>query len=317
MLNTALLCPQGLGDAFLLMILAHHCQKKGHQVTFYHEKPSLLIPLFPNMSFSSYPRLEDFETVFQPYDLVFVENDHSEKAWACLRLREQNTLNNLTFLFPKRYKNIAQPRDFIFDIQLPVATNLVQATKKLLQMPEADKSNGIICPQGIKRRYEKRVILHPTSQDPKRNWTKTQFLLLAKELTLQGFDPVFVVSHQEKEDWQEIALEGHSLYISSSLTELAHLLYESGYFIGNDSGIGHLASNIGVPTLTISGNPKRVRVWRPDFTMNHVVTPSITLPNFKGIGLRCRDLYWQNFVSVGKVLRNFKRLIAKQDSHVT
>ena len=135
MLNVAILCPQGLGDALLMMIVAHHFQKKGHAVTFYHDQPDFIRPLFPKMSFTSYPSLNVFEDTFKAYDLVLIENDHSEKAWTLINLRKQQHLTNITFLFPKPCKTICEPRDYVFNKKDPVATNLAKACQKLLQMP--------------------------------------------------------------------------------------------------------------------------------------------------------------------------------------
>lgn len=317
MLNVAILCPQGLGDALLMMILSYHFQKKEHSVTFYHNQIDLIKPLFPNTSFAPYPSLSNFEEIFRDYDLVIIENDHSERAWTLIRLREQKKLNNVTFLFPKPCKKISEPRDYIFNTKVPVATNLAEASQKLLQMPDATKNNGLTLLKGIKNLHKNRVAIHPTSKDPKRNWKKKQFLSLATQLKKRGFDPVFIVSVQEKVDWEDIIAQGYSLYISTSLIDLATFIYESSYLIGNDSGLGHLASNVGIPTLTISGNPKRVRLWRPDFYTNKIVTLPLDLPNFKGIGFKFRDNYWQNFISVGKVLRNFKQLTLKKVSNDT
>ena len=314
MLNVAILCPQGLGDALLMMIVAHHFQKKEHLVTFYHNQPDLIKPLFPTMSFTTYPSINTFEEVFKMYDLVVIENDHSEKAWTLLRLRMQHKLANVTFLFPKPCKGLYEPRDYVFNTKLPVATNLAEACQRLLQMPEANKDNGLITSQGTKSLYKTRIAIHPTSKDPNRNWKKQQFLSLATKLKEKGFDPVFIVSTQEKASWEDIETKGYSLYAFPSLVELTTFLHESAYLIGNDSGLGHLASNIGIPTLTISGNPKRVHLWRPDWHLNHVVTLPFDLPNFKGIGFKFRDNYWQNFISVGKVLRSFKQLLLKKGS---
>ena len=99
-----------------------------------------------------------------------------------------------------------------------------------------------------------------------------------------------------------------------SLKEVAAFLYESGYLIGNDSGLGHLASNLNIPTLTISGNPKRVRLWRPDWALNHVVTIPFPLPNFKGIRMRVRENFWQHFIPVARTLKAFRKLTHEYES---
>jgi heptosyltransferase-3 len=46
------------------------------------------------------------------------------------------------------------------------------------------------------------------------------------------------------------------------LLEVAHQLQQSKYYLGNDSGITHLAAMLGVPTIAIFG-PTDPAVWRP------------------------------------------------------
>ena len=92
-----------------------------------------------------------------------------------------------------------------------------------------------------------------------------------------------------------------------NLSDLAGFIYESGWMIGNDSGIGHLASCLGIKTLTIARNHKTSSFWRPSWSMGIVVHPPIWIPNIKGI--RWRDKQWQKWISVGQAVRAFKHLI--------
>lgn len=154
-------------------------------------------------------------------------------------------------------------------------------------------------------RYPRRIALHPTSADVKRNWLPIQYLKLARLLKKRGFDVAFTVSAEEHPYWRHVEEEGFSLPYFTTLSETAYFLYESGFFIGNDSGLGHLASNLGVSTLTISGNHRRVRLWRPDWAPGAIITPPFPLPNFKGINFRARENWWPLFVGVKRVMRAF------------
>ena len=57
--------------------------------------------------------------------------------------------------------------------------------------------------------------------------------------------------------------------IFSSLEELTSFLYESAFFIGNDSGPGHVASALNIPTLTIGQTKDLIdnsfELWTNDF----------------------------------------------------
>lgn len=314
-MKVAILCANGLGDGLLMMIIAKNFSKRGHDITMFHEASHVLSPLFEGVSFKNYPAISSFEKEFSQFDLVLVENDHSEKAWTLIELRKNNRLSNITFLFPTPCKKAEDKRDFTFDMKKPVATNLLIASKRLLQYEDATKDTGICLPKNLTfRKYKKRVVMHPTSKDPKRNWTKEKFYRLATLLKSEGFTVTFALTKEEAQLFKEANEYGIEIPQFSNLKELAGYLFESGYLIGNDSGLGHLASSVGIPSLTISGNPKRVRLWRPDFSMNQVATLAFELPNFKGIGFRFRESYWQNFVGVRRVYKQFNQLRKAYDA---
>ncbi len=60
------------------------------------------------------------------------------------------------------------------------------------------------------------------------------------------------------------ALECVDLTGTTSLTQAAALLDHASLFVGNDSGLGHLAAARGIPTLTLfgPGRPERYRPWQ-------------------------------------------------------
>lgn len=312
MKKAALLCASGIGDGLLMMIGAHHLKLAGYLPTIFHDAAKDLSLLFESDTFIPHVPLEDLESILNQYDQVIVENDNSERAWHIFRLRKKGKLKHVTFFFPTDSKNI-QEGDFLFDPTLPVATNLSLACQKTLGTPDT-KENDLTLPQDkIFKKHPKRIIIHPTSNDPKRNWKQKQFLSLAQKLEKEGFSVVFCVGPSERKDWEKI--EGISVPKFRSLNEVKEYIYESGFLIGNDSGLGHLASNLGIPTLTVSGNPKRVRLWRPGWALGKVATLPFSLPNFKGINLRIRENFWQNFVSVSRVYQTFIELTKELCNH--
>ncbi len=305
MKQAAILCAQGIGDALLMMITSYQLKNQGYTVTFYHMKSTELSHLFSGTIFKPYPKLDEYEKVFASNNLVIVENDNSERAWKLFSLREKNLLNNLVFFFPTQSSKITK-KDFLFDPNLPIASNIALACTHLFKLPEILKDNGLTLPSNHQyRKHPKRIVIHPTSNHPHRNWTRKKFLSLASILQKKNYQICFAVSPQEKHDWSFIEQEGFRLPEFCNLRKLADYIYESGFLIGNDSGLVHLASNLAIPTLTISGNPKRIRLWRPDWHHGAVSTLSFPLPNFKGIGLSLRDNHWQRFISIKQVLKQF------------
>ena len=277
-----------------------------HSVTLFHDSFEILSPLFKEVSYKKYPSLGQFYETFSNYDLVLVENDNSEKAWTLIRLRQSKKLLNLIMLFPTKCPKAFEVGDITFNSKLCVAKNLQVASQKLLNDSSASLSNGLTLSKDLVfQKNSNRILIHPSSKDPKRNWSKEKFYSLSKQLMQKGYRVYFTISKQEQKEFKEAKSYGIKVPEFSDFLELASFMYESGCLIGNDSGLGHLASNVGIPTVTISGNPKRVRLWRPGFSSNQVVTLRFDLPNFKGIRLKIREDHWQRFISVSRVIKKF------------
>ncbi len=188
-----------------------------------------------------------------------------------------------------------------FDGRIPFVENLRRFSQNKLHFSEAVIHNGITLPKGvISRKYPKRVVLHPTSSRPGKNWPQEKFLTLATLLEEEGFEPVFILSKGEKASWPEMPFSAPDF---ETLSEVAAFIAESGSMIGNDSGIGHLASCLGLSTVTICRSKLTADFWRPAWTKGSVITPPAFLPNLKG--LRIRDNHWKRFISPQRVLRTF------------
>ncbi|WP_446012188.1 glycosyltransferase family 9 protein [Candidatus Electrothrix sp.] len=111
------------------------------------------------------------------------------------------------------------------------------------------------------------------------------------------------MSAAEQETWQPVIADRFPLHGFADVGQCAAFLYESGFFIGNDSGGGHLASCLDVPVLSIHGRKGKARIWQPGWGQVEVVTPLINV-----IGGSLRQHLWKYFLSVGTVERAFARL---------
>lgn len=307
MQSIAILSAKGIGDALLMMISANQFFEKGYKVDFYHPLADIIAPLFPNIHCVPYPSCTSLTEILHSYSCVILQNDHSNRAFLLFEQRRIGNLENLIAYFPKRSPH-KEPCDFLFDQKKSMVMNIASATKELLGLPKERTGNGIcISCNHIYKHCPRRVLIHPTSGNEKKNWSLEKYKKLANKITLSGFDPQFIMSDYEAEILKE-KLEAFSMISFSSLLDMANYIYESGFFIGNDSGLGHLASNMNIPTITIAGNAKQIMLWHPDWFFNYTITPSFPLLNCKGIGLDIRDRYWQKFVGVSQVMKSFKKI---------
>lgn len=103
------------------------------------------------------------------------------------------------------------------------------------------------------------VILHPGSGGKRKNWPFPRFKTLAERLHALGRRVHWCIGPAE----EELALpRGAEMIAEPSLRALARVLSSARAYVGNDSGITHLAAACGLRTVAVFG-PTDPRVWAP------------------------------------------------------
>lgn len=97
------------------------------------------------------------------------------------------------------------------------------------------------------------AVIHPFSGSPGKNWPLEKYRQLARGLERRM--PVHWCAGQE-----DPPLDGAQRF--DDLYELACWLAQASLYVGNDSGITHLAAAVGTPVLAIFG-PTDPAVWAP------------------------------------------------------
>jgi ADP-heptose:LPS heptosyltransferase len=115
---------------------------------------------------------------------------------------------------------------------------------------------GVAC-AGV---MENATVIHSGSGSTRKNWPHERFTELAGLLRRGGHSVLWVRGPAE-EDPEEDAQDFESARLS--LDALAATLARARLFIGNDSGVSHLAAATGAPTVALFG-PTSEAVWRPD-----------------------------------------------------
>ncbi len=294
-----LFCSFGLGDGLIALIIAHNLKREGVEVRVFHDLLIQMQDWFPGISIEKYPSSEKVKDLVDLFDVCIINADHTSMNRAVQKEADAKGC----LLLPSTRKK--QAGDFLFNRDISMAENLLLFCQEKCSIAMPVKANGLVPKDTLGyRKHSKRVVIHPTSRSKDRNWTKSKFIQLAKWLQKTGFTPVFVMTEEERQDWKD---DQFSFLVCRHLDELSSYIYESGYCIGNDSGIGHLASALKIPTLTIFRSQRKKSLWKPDFYMNIGIAPWPLLPHIKG--LRLRDKYWQVMVETWRVKRAFKRLV--------
>jgi ADP-heptose:LPS heptosyltransferase len=192
----------------------------------------------------------------------------------------------------------------IFNDKLNMVENLALVSRHILKVDHPSLENGIQSPKNLRwRHHENRVLFHPTSAFENKNWQPQKFIALAHRIKEQDLEPVFIMSKPEIKKWESVIDDQFPLHGFPTIDECTAFIYESGFFIGNDSGGGHLAANLNIPVLSIHGRKSKAQTWRPGWGTSVVVIPPINLA-----GGYLRQRYWKLFMSVNRVEKSFWEL---------
>jgi ADP-heptose:LPS heptosyltransferase len=117
-----------------------------------------------------------------------------------------------------------------------------------------------------------KIIIHPGAGSKRKRWPLERFFKLAQVLEKKGFQPQFVCGPAEPDLIGDIRNENRAVHHFSELTDLADWFKAAGGYIGNDSGVSHLAVFLGLPSVVIFGpaDPKR---WIPIGPRVQIVRP--------------------------------------------
>jgi heptosyltransferase-2 len=111
------------------------------------------------------------------------------------------------------------------------------------------------------------LAIHPGSGSERKNWPQDRWRTLLLSLCTQT-DLRFLLIGGEAEQGRLQRLASHlpaerfEIADDWPLPELAAAITRCAFFIGHDSGIGHLAAALGLPGLILWG-PSNPVIWRP------------------------------------------------------
>ncbi|MFN0165942.1 MAG: glycosyltransferase family 9 protein [Bryobacteraceae bacterium] len=114
---------------------------------------------------------------------------------------------------------------------------------------------------------ESRVVIHPFASNAAKRWPLERFLRVGEELSSDGWEVCYTAGPEESMD---LAVRFENLW------ELACWLSTATLYIGNDSGIAHLAAAAGTPVLVLFG-PTDPAIWAPRGDVVRVVTQMLTV----------------------------------------
>ncbi|OYY50525.1 MAG: hypothetical protein B7Y48_01900 [Methylophilales bacterium 28-44-11] len=327
-----------LGDSLLYLLLAENLKNNGYDTTYFGNVGHQLRAWLPKLKIAPHPPLDEMQQVLSDFQLVIMsptkamrerflsapgyleemrcqyllicqhapDNWHYDRNTRLRNLLTPEIFNSIKFITNAgnsiRYKSFK--RESAVDI-------LCSYMRERMNLSTIDRNVHIQPLANLEfRKNKRRVIVSPDSAGPdEKNWGENQFLTLCKKLRHYGFDPVIVVAPQNYEYWKNRSKNQYSIPVFDDLSSLASFIYESSILIANDSGNGHLASFLGIPTITIYKKANPYFHWRPDWTKhtNVVLFPKfiVKLPWFR---------LWKPFLTVRTVLSAAINLVEKNST---
>lgn len=137
----------------------------------------------------------------------------------------------------------------------------IQSPEYRLEIPADKKDKGI---DGKDRFSSKNnyFCIHPGSGSLKKNWNIKKYIELADLIENKySFFPVFFTGEADEKIKAEIPGK-YTLLHNENLLKVALVINKGKFYIGNDSGVSHLAGSLGVKSFIIFG-PTEPGIWAP------------------------------------------------------
>jgi len=157
------------------------------------------------------------------------------------------------------------------------------------------------------------VLLHPGSGSKRKVWPLKQFSGLAHYFQHDLKSRVLVIlgpaeGLEVQKAFEDIRPPAPIWVRGLSLRQLASVMEGCRLFIGNDSGLSHMAAALGLPTIAIFG-PTDPNVWGPRGKKVLVIRKDIPCsPCSQETFFQCKDFECLNGIGLEEVLRGLERM---------
>jgi ADP-heptose:LPS heptosyltransferase len=182
---------------------------------------------------------------------------------------------------------ISPPVARIFVFGRPSSQVLTENLAAILTVPALPPPPAIIAPAPedaneaaalLERRLgpkERLVLIHPGSGSRAKIWAPAGWIALIRGLLVQPrLRPGLIQGPADAEILQrlqeDLDLSHVLLFPNLRLGLLAGIMRHAAFYVGNDSGITHLAAACGVSTIALFG-PTDLRIWAPRGPAVHII----------------------------------------------
>ena len=172
-------------------------------------------------------------------------------------------------------------QQFAGQSSLPTRHARVAMDDILIRVTEGDRDCGVeLLDQAEIDLSRKLVVIHPGSGGPRKCWHLENFVSVAQDLRTSGLEVLFLLGPAEMERLrpaEEARLYGAARCVGHlSLAQVVGLLSCADAFVGNDSGMTHVAAGMGLRTFAMFGptDPAQYRPIGPAVTLFQDLQPT-------------------------------------------
>jgi ADP-heptose:LPS heptosyltransferase len=164
----------------------------------------------------------------------------------------------------------------------------------------------------VEKSRSKTVLIHPGAGSPRKRWPLSGFRDVAVQLEVLRLGAEFVIGPAEQDLLPELTRCEATVHRPVGSLELLALLRSTAAYIGNDSGVSHLAAWAGIASVVIFGPTDPVR-WRPRGDSVEIVQPPIDCrPCFETATENCTAADCLARITPGDVMEAFHRLVCSR-----
>lgn len=323
--NIALICASGLGDAFIQFVLANNLARNGFTVTLYSDFAAQIDSYLENFTAAPFPKPESLIEELKAYDAYLFDNGSKylkdlpadimaklAEGGICYRVSSgkpaylfdgtglkqrfaDNELEtNKAELLCRLNTSIKQQYYGLY--RDAVVTQITQFLTNDIALDNITDNTSLNVPR-TENYSEKRIVIHPTSSMPRKNWSADKYIHLAKRLSNDGWECVFTVAPNERDEWLKRCADEFQVPLFESIEQLVLYYADSALFVGNDSGNAHVASALGLPTYQIFHRWRTSPPWRAGWGNNKIINAPFPFSLSKK--------NWQQWLSVDRVYDDF------------
>lgn len=287
-LKLAYVAADGLGDGVIQTLVTQYLSLLGHEVNYYQDLLYKIDPIVDDICLK--PTTELNRDSLRSTDWILL--DKGSKSYELFRTTPELWAKTLVFsmsktkpgreLFNREISKFDDPLLRMFNGQRlrtrsavgTIVDQVEHIFRLYLNVDHGQRAVKLTLPVDWKNDINcSRVLIHPTSSNARKNWSLAGYVKLARLLSHNGYEPVFTMSPGEAKYLRREIDEQFPIVTFPSTMSLAKYYSQSAMLIGNDSGNGHFASMLGLPTVTVVNVRKRYFAWRPGWGSNTLVRP--------------------------------------------